>query len=150
VDQAAREEPDRSRKRAECETTWEVGSLSDQTPQHPQVNSEYQQPNDQCRHTAFERDLQEVRMHVSDRLAAVIKHSPLTPVPFYRIHPHADEQMSRFADQQVETVAPNHLAPACRLIGSVEEANVPTLLQQQNAGEYERHRASCDDENGSA
>ena len=41
--------------------------LAKSPPEHPAVNKHQHQPQQQCGHPAFERDLQEVRMHVTDR-----------------------------------------------------------------------------------
>ena len=65
----------------------------------------------------------------------MIKQPPLRLVRLDRIHPHANEKMPGFANEQIETLSPDSFPPCCRLIAPVKNADAALLLQQQNAAE---------------
>jgi len=57
VDHAADEETGCTSERSECEPAREIGRVAQHAPEHPYVDHEQEQPQNQRRNAAFERDL---------------------------------------------------------------------------------------------
>src|SRR5438552_3170015 len=110
MDESACEKTDRPAESSEYDAA--IGPVKfvflELSPEHPQIDEHPNYPRDQRRNSAFERELQRRRMHMADRLAAVVEHVPFEIMVFDRIHSDADGEMPWVREQKVGSFAPDH------------------------------------------
>src|ERR1700730_14339765 len=80
-------------------------------------------------------------MHVAQRNVALVKQAPLSPVFLDGIHADAYSQVPWFADEQMESFAPDGFAPGSRSVLLIDQTHMTLLLKQQGPSEHQRNGA---------
>src|SRR5687768_10929674 len=77
-------------------------------------------------------------MKMSRIEAAVVEEMPFAGVQPDRVHPDTEHKVSRAGRPKINALAPDGLSPSDGLVLCIEEANLPALLQKENADERKR------------